>query len=86
LRGWWETGNGFHCVSDNGHAFSTSAKPADANQKLVTADSTADYFEVDEEVVFVWRNPGVVVRVEKNGVLRLTLQRWRSIAMTSMAA
>jgi hypothetical protein len=71
---------------DNGHAFSTSAKPADANQKLVTADSTADYFEVDEEVVFVWRNPGGVVRVEKNGVLRLTLRRWRSIAMTSMAA
>jgi hypothetical protein len=65
LRGWWETGDGFHYVLDNGHAFSPSAKPADANQKLVTADSTADYFEVDEEVVFVWRNPGGVVRVEK---------------------
>lgn len=65
LQGWWEVGNEFRYVLDNGHAFSTSTKPANANQKLVTGASTGYYFEVDEEVVFVWRKPGGVVQVEK---------------------
>jgi hypothetical protein len=68
LQGWWEIGDGFYYVLNNGHAFSTSTKPADASQKLATGDSTGYYFEVDDEVVFVWREPGGGVRVEKWGV------------------
>jgi len=65
LPGWWKIGDQFYYVSENGHALSTSSKPADAGQKPPVGGSAGYYFEADSEVVFVWRKPGGKVQVEQ---------------------
>jgi hypothetical protein len=76
LPGWWQIGKDFYCVLENGRAFATPTKPAKASQKLLSGNSAGYYFEVDKEVVFVWRKPGGKVQVE----------RWTAPGTTKAAA
>ncbi len=65
LPGWWKVGTGFYFVTEDGHAFSTPIAPTRASQKLQTGHSVGYYFEVGQEVVFVWRKPGGKAQVER---------------------
>ncbi len=65
LPGWWQAGTNFYCVLENGRAYSTYFKPEDTNQKLMASPSSGHYFEVDEEVVFIWPKPAGAVQVER---------------------
>jgi hypothetical protein len=65
LPGWWQIGEEFYCVLENGRAYSTHAKPAKASNKLLTSNSVGYYFETGKEVVFVWRKPAGKVQVER---------------------
>lgn len=65
LPGWWKVGNDFYCVLEDGHAFATHSKPANRNQKLLVGNSVGYYFEAGREILFLWRNPGGKVKVER---------------------
>jgi hypothetical protein len=65
LAGWWKVGHEFYFVMDNGLAFSTHSKPANAKHKLLTSHSAGYYFEGARDVLFLWRKPGGRVQVER---------------------
>jgi hypothetical protein len=65
LPGWWKLGSDFYYVLEDGHAFSSRAKPARTNQKLQDSKTVGHYFEADQEVVFIWRKGGGTVQVER---------------------
>ena len=65
LPGWWQTGNDFYFVRDDGHAFATNTRPTKPSSTLQTGNSVGYYFERDGNVVFVWRKPGSKAQVER---------------------
>ena len=65
LEGWWKVGSIFYFVTGNGHAFSTSHKPAKASQRLLTGTSVGYYFDNGRDVIFIWRASGGKVRLER---------------------
>ena len=78
LPGWWQTGNDFYFVRDDGHAFATNTRPTKASSTLQTGTSVGYYFERDGDVVFVWRKPGSKAQVERwtapSGIQQATLE------------
>jgi hypothetical protein len=65
LPGWWQVGNDFYFVWEDGRAFSSPHRPQNAGHRLLTGESVGHYFEGNSEVIFVWRRPAAKVQVER---------------------
>jgi hypothetical protein len=65
LPGWWKVGKEFYCVLENGRAYSTMHKPANATQKLIHSHSVGYYFQGISDVILILSKPNGVVQVER---------------------
>lgn len=65
LPGWWSIGKEFYFVSENGRAFATHAKPSQASFRIAAGTSQGYYFDLGNEILFIWRRPGAKAQVER---------------------
>jgi hypothetical protein len=65
LPGWWEAGEEFYFVDERGRAHSSRAKPLKREQRLGASAAVGYYFEGDRKIVFVWRLPSGLDRIER---------------------